>query len=164
MAIFLPVVLVGAPIGYFTWSTVFNEADYQAAKICHGDVSTSQQKSKINDPNYDLFIFWLNSFFSAGVRQLLREDYPARSGFAATVGTVGSFGLLSRSMFGKNTRHRLFFAHAPPGADIRWVTAKMAGELLLRCGVIVYGAAVGGAVAGRLAVAGKPLPPSDTNQ
>ena len=46
-------------------------------------------------------------------------------------------------MFGKNTRHRLFFARAPPGADIRCVTFKMAGELLLRCGAIVYGAAAG---------------------
>ncbi|KAI7850475.1 hypothetical protein BDC45DRAFT_446971 [Circinella umbellata] len=113
MAIFLPVFLVGAPIGYFTWSKVFNEADYQAAKICHG------------------------------TKELLRECYPPRSGFASTIGTIASFGILARAMFGKNTRHRLFFARAPPGADIRWVTFKMAGELLLRCGAIVYGAAAG---------------------
>ncbi|KAI9494559.1 hypothetical protein BDB00DRAFT_818550 [Zychaea mexicana] len=137
MAIFLPVVLVGAPIGYFTWSKVFNEADYQAAKICHGQVKSMEEKS---------------------TSELLRESYPPRSGFAGTVGTIGSFGILGKTMFGKSTRHRLFFARAPPGADIRWVTFKMAGEILLRCGAVVYGAAAGGALAGRLAVARQPLP------
>ncbi|KAI9246254.1 hypothetical protein BDA99DRAFT_543348 [Phascolomyces articulosus] len=142
MAIFLPVFLVGAPIGYFTWSKVFNEADYQAAKICHGTITSSEEKS---------------------TSELLREYYPPRSGFASTVGTIGSFGILARTMFGKNTRHRLFFARAPVGADIRWVTIKMAGELLLRCGAIVYGAAAGGAFAGRLAVARQPLPVTSSN-
>ena len=96
---------------------------------------------------YCVFSFFFlqnkNIYIFLGTNELLRECYPPRSGFVSTIGTVASFGILARGMFGKSTRHRLFFARAPPGADIRWVTFKMAGELLLRCGAIVYGAAAG---------------------
>lgn len=42
MAVFLPVVLVGAPVGYFSWTTVFNGVDYKVAKISEGPVKDDQ--------------------------------------------------------------------------------------------------------------------------
>ncbi|KAI9319197.1 hypothetical protein BX666DRAFT_1854701 [Dichotomocladium elegans] len=139
MAVFLPAILIGAPIGYFTWATVFNGVDYQAAKICHGNPPPSDQGN--------------------AVEQLV-QYYPPRSGLAATVGSVASLGVLGKVAFGPDTRHRLFFAKAPANADIRVVTLKLAAELFARCGFVFYGAAAGGATAGRLAVAGrKPTPP-----
>lgn len=81
------------------------------------------------------------------------ERYPARSLTASAIGSVASFGILSKTMFPAHTRHRLFFAKAPPHANIRIETLKLGLELLVRSGVVFYGTAVGGAVTGRLAVA-----------
>lgn len=87
--------------------------------------------------------------------ELLREYYPPRSGWAATAGTLVSMGVLGKLTFQPDTRHRLFFAKAPANTDIRIVTLKLAMELIARCGVVFYGGAAGGAISGRLAVAGK---------
>ncbi|KAL1934800.1 hypothetical protein VTP01DRAFT_6982 [Rhizomucor pusillus] len=130
MAVFLPVVLVGAPVGYFSWTTVFNGVDYQVAKISEGPVKDDQGKS---------------------ISELLHQDYRPRSGMAAAAGSLVSFAALSKVTFNKETRHRLFFAKAPPNTNIRMATLKMGIELLIRSGIVFYGAAVGGAVAGRLA-------------
>lgn len=70
---------------------------------------------------------------------------------AAAAGSLVSFAALSKVTFNKETRHRLFFAKAPPNTNIRMATLKMGIELLIRSGIVFYGAAVGGAVAGRLA-------------
>lgn len=64
-------------------------------------------------------------------------------------------GVLGKMTFRPDTRHRLFFAKAPANTDIRIVTLKLAMELIARCGVVFYGGAAGGAISGRLAVAGK---------
>ncbi|CAO3593986.1 unnamed protein product [Absidia cylindrospora] len=102
MAFAIPV-LIGAPIGYFTWSLVCKHVDYQVAKLCYDDNIPSTQKGK--------------------------------------------------TMFPATTRYRLFFAKAPPHANIRIETLKLGMELLVRSGIVFYGTAVGGAVTGRLAVA-----------
>lgn len=72
------------------------------------------------------------------------------SSIAATIGTIGSVGILSKLMFTPQTRHRLFFARAPANSNIRIETLKMGIELLVRTGVVFYGGAVGGATAGRV--------------
>lgn len=87
--------------------------------------------------------------------ELLEQYYPSRSGWAATAGTLVSMGVLGKMTFRPDTRHRLFFAKAPANTDIRIVTLKLAMELIARCGVVFYGGAAGGAISGRLAVAGK---------
>lgn len=43
MAVFLPAFLIGAPIGYFTFSKVFNGVDYETAKLCQGPPPQSLQ-------------------------------------------------------------------------------------------------------------------------
>lgn len=65
------------------------------------------------------------------------------------MGTIGSIGILSKLTFQANTRHRLFFAKAPANSNIRIETLKMGIELLVRSGIVFYGGAVGGAIAGR---------------
>ncbi|CDH58289.1 predicted protein [Lichtheimia corymbifera JMRC:FSU:9682] len=135
MAVFLPAFLIGAPIGYFTFSKVFNGVDYEAAKLCQGPPPQNLKDRSTSE--------------------LLREYYPPRSGWAATAGTLVSMGVLGKLTFQPDTRHRLFFAKAPANADIRIVTLKLAMELIARCGVVFYGGAAGGAISGRLAVAGK---------
>ena len=72
------------------------------------------------------------------------------SSLAATAGTIVSAGILGKLTFTPHTRHRLFFAKAPPGSNIRIETLKMGMELLLRSGLVFYGAASGGAIAGRV--------------
>ncbi|KAI8339138.1 hypothetical protein BC941DRAFT_451427 [Chlamydoabsidia padenii] len=135
MAFAIPVI-VGAPIGYLTWSLVCKHVDYQVAKLCYNDFPTTQKDGS-----------------TLTITQQL-ERYPSRSLAASTVGSVASFGLLSKTMFPAQTRHRLFFAKAPPHANIRIETLKLGLELLVRSGVVFYGTAVGGAITGRLAVAG----------
>lgn len=68
------------------------------------------------------------------------------------MGTIATVGVLGKLMFTPKVRHRLFFAKAPPNSNIRVVTLKLGIELLFRTGVVFYGGAMGGAVAGRLAV------------
>lgn len=58
-------------------------------------------------------------------------------------------GVLGKLTFTPQTRHRLFFAKAPPNSNIRVETLKMGIELLVRSGIVFYGGAIGGAVAGR---------------
>lgn len=76
---------------------------------------------------------------------------PPNSKVAAGLGALASVGLLSKLTFTPQTRHRLFFAQAPPNSNIRIVTLKLGVELLVRSGVVFYGGASGGAIAGRLA-------------
>ncbi|KAI8372789.1 uncharacterized protein BYT42DRAFT_500587 [Radiomyces spectabilis] len=119
MAAVLPVILIGAPIGYFTWTAVYNGVDRQVAKLYP------------NSSDADVL--------------------PAAPMWAATTGSLVSFGVLAKASFPPPTRHRLFFAKAPPNANIRIETLKMATELLIRSGIVFYGAAAGGALAGRVA-------------
>ncbi|ORZ23993.1 hypothetical protein BCR42DRAFT_365067 [Absidia repens] len=135
MAFAIPV-LIGAPIGYFTWSLVCKHVDYQVAKLCYDDNIPSTQKD--GSP-------------LTMTQQL--EYYPPRSMTMSMVGSVASCGVLGKTMFPAATRHRLFFAKAPPHANIRIETLKLGMELLVRSGIVFYGTAVGGAVTGRLAVA-----------
>lgn len=76
---------------------------------------------------------------------------PPISASAATVGTLATVGVLGKFMFTPATRHRLFFAKAPANSNIRAVTLKLGIELLIRSGIVFYGGATGGAIAGRLA-------------
>ncbi|KAL9542024.1 hypothetical protein PS6_010008 [Mucor atramentarius] len=76
---------------------------------------------------------------------------PPNSKVAAGLGALVSVGLLSKVTFTPQTRHRLFFAQAPPNSNIRIVTLKLGIELLVRSGIVFYGGASGGAIAGRLA-------------
>ncbi|KAI7875563.1 hypothetical protein K492DRAFT_168015 [Lichtheimia hyalospora FSU 10163] len=135
MAVFLPAFLIGAPIGYFTFSKVFNGVDYETAKLCQGPPPQSLK--------------------DRSTAELLGEYYPPHSGWAATAGTLASMAVLGKVTFRPDTRHRLFFAKAPANTDIRIVTLKLALELVARCGVVFYGGAAGGAISGRLAVARK---------
>lgn len=57
---------------------------------------------------------------------------------------------LAKATFTPATRRRLFFERAPPGANMRILAAKLGLELLWRCSAVFYGAAAGGAIAGRL--------------
>jgi hypothetical protein len=66
------------------------------------------------------------------------------------LGTVASVGILSKTLFTAHTRHRLFFAKSPANSNIRVETLKLGLELLFRSGVVFYGGAVGGALAGRI--------------
>ncbi|CAO3645200.1 unnamed protein product [Cunninghamella blakesleeana] len=133
MAFAIPVI-VGVPIGYFTWSLVSKYTDYQVIKACYED-----NQQDIN---------------SLTISQKL-EEYPPRSFIATTAGSVVSFGILSKAMFPSPTRHRLFFAKASPNTNMRIETVKIGLELLLRSGIVFYGTAVSGAATGRLAVGGK---------
>lgn len=72
------------------------------------------------------------------------------STIAATAGTIASVGVLGKLAFTPPTRHRLFFAKAPPNSNIRIETLKMGMELLVRSGIVFYGGATGGAIAGRV--------------
>lgn len=65
------------------------------------------------------------------------------------MGTIASVGVLSKISFPAHTRHRLFFANAPANSNIRVETLKLGIELLVRTGIVFYGGAVGGAIAGR---------------
>ncbi|KAI8076825.1 uncharacterized protein BX664DRAFT_344048 [Halteromyces radiatus] len=132
MAFAIPVI-VGAPIGYFTWSLVCQHVDYQVAKLCYSNMPTQKDADMT-------------------ISQQL-EHYPTRSLTASMAGSVISFGVLGKTMFPERTRHRLFFAKAPPQANLRIETLKLGIELLARCGVVFYGTAVVGAITGRLAVA-----------
>jgi hypothetical protein len=73
------------------------------------------------------------------------------SKMAALAGTVVTGAVLSKFTFTPATRHRLFFAKAPANANIRTETLKLGIELLVRSGIVFYGAAAGGASSGRLA-------------
>ncbi|GAA5805209.1 hypothetical protein HPULCUR_010723 [Helicostylum pulchrum] len=115
MALFVPVI-IGLPIGYFTWAKVFDTVDDCVSQALSGDNKTTEPNSSV----------------------------------AATVGTIGSVGILSKLMFRPNTRHRLFFAQAPVNSNIRVETLKMGIELLIRTGMVFYGGAVVGASAGRV--------------
>ncbi|KAG2229410.1 hypothetical protein BDF21DRAFT_236627 [Thamnidium elegans] len=117
MALFVPVI-IGLPIGYFTWAKVFDTVDDCVSQALSGNNKTTEK-----GPN---------------------------SSVAATVGTIGSVGILSKLMFKPNTRHRLFFAQAPANSNIRIETLKMGIELLVRTGIVFYGGAVVGASAGRV--------------
>ncbi|KAI7893114.1 uncharacterized protein EV154DRAFT_502503 [Mucor mucedo] len=112
MALFVPVI-IGLPIGYFTWAKVFDTADRQ-------------------------------------ISQVLKKQEEPNSTIAATVGTIGTVGVLSKLSFPAHTRHRLFFANAPANSNIRVETLKLGIELLVRTGIVFYGGAVGGAIAGRV--------------
>ncbi|KAG2204778.1 hypothetical protein INT47_004053 [Mucor saturninus] len=113
MALFVPVI-IGLPIGYFTWAKVFDTADGQISQVL---------KKQVEESNSTL---------------------------AATVGTIGTVGVLSKLSFPAHTRHRLFFANAPANSNIRVETLKLGIELLVRTGIVFYGGAVGGAIAGRV--------------
>ncbi|CAO3623719.1 unnamed protein product [Cunninghamella echinulata] len=134
MAFAIPV-LVGAPIGYFTWSLVCKYTDYQVINAFYNDGNQRDTTS-------------------LSISQKL-EEYPPRSFIASTIGSVVSFTGLSKVIFPPPTRHCLFFAKAPPNTNIRMETVKMGLELLLRSGVVFYGTAVGGAITGRLVTGGK---------
>ncbi|KAK4519693.1 secretory subunit [Mucor velutinosus] len=133
MALFVPVI-IGLPIGYFTWAKVFDTVDnsvYQIASKKQSTISSSHSDGSIAD--------------SAALAK------PPNSKLAAGLGALVSVGLLSKVTFTPQTRHRLFFAQAPPNSNIRIVTLKLGIELLVRSGVVFYGGASGGAIAGRLA-------------
>ncbi|KAI8646440.1 hypothetical protein BD408DRAFT_449717 [Parasitella parasitica] len=115
MALFVPVI-VGLPIGYFTWAKVFDSVDSGYTLDGNSNISAKPPNSKI----------------------------------AGSLGTLVSVGLLSKATFTPRTRHRLFFAKAPPNSNIRIITLKMGINLLIRSGIVFYGGASGGAVAGRL--------------
>ncbi|CAO3608900.1 unnamed protein product [Mucor hiemalis] len=119
MALFVPVI-IGLPIGYFTWAKVFDSADNATFRALIGNNS---KEDILKGPN---------------------------SSIAATAGAVVSVGVLGKLTFTPQTRHRLFFAKAPPNSNIRVETLKMGIELLIRSGIVFYGGAVGGAVAGRV--------------
>ncbi|RCI06547.1 hypothetical protein CU098_011937 [Rhizopus stolonifer] len=114
MALFVPL-LIGAPIGYFTWTKVFDFADNKITSVISNE-----------------------------------ENNTSSSTLGAIVGTVGSIGILSKATFTPQTRHRLFFAKSPANSNIRIETLKLGMELLFRSGVVFYGGAVGGALAGRI--------------
>ncbi|KAL0142387.1 hypothetical protein V8B55DRAFT_1497505 [Mucor lusitanicus] len=143
MALFVPVI-VGLPIGYFTWAKVFDTVDNSVYQIT--------QKSNLQQAYYHQIQvpFKLVSCNSSATDNttLLR---PPNSKIAAGLGALLSVGLLSKVTFTPQTRHRLFFAQAPPNSNIRLVTLKLGIELLLRSGIVFYGGASGGAIAGRLA-------------
>ncbi|ORX46063.1 hypothetical protein DM01DRAFT_1339703 [Hesseltinella vesiculosa] len=132
MAFAIPVI-VGVPIGYLTWSLVSKHVDYQVAKSCYGDCT-------LGNP-------------TLSISQRL-EQYPPRSMTVSTLGSAVSLVILGKAMFPADTRHRLFFAKAAQGTNLRVATVKMGIEVLARCGVVFYGAAAAGATAGRLAVGG----------
>lgn len=85
----------------------------------------------------------------------LQSTKPPNSSTAAIGGTIVSVALLGKMTFTPQTRHRLFFAKAPPNSNIRVETLKMGIELLVRSGIVFYGGATGGAIAGRLAATNK---------
>lgn len=120
MALFVPVI-IGLPIGYFTWAKVFDSADNATFHV-------------------------LNGSDSKGGAELIKGP---NSSIAAAAGTIASVGVLGKLTFTPQTRHRLFFAKAPPNSNIRVETLKMGIELLVRSGIVFYGGAIGGAVAGR---------------
>ncbi|KAF1804750.1 hypothetical protein FB192DRAFT_1359354 [Mucor lusitanicus] len=135
MALFVPVI-VGLPIGYFTWAKVFDTVDNSVYQITQKKQSSTSLLPSNSDSS------------ATDNTTLLR---PPNSKIAAGLGALLSVGLLSKVTFTPQTRHRLFFAQAPPNSNIRLVTLKLGIELLLRSGIVFYGGASGGAIAGRLA-------------
>ncbi|EPB83266.1 hypothetical protein HMPREF1544_09966 [Mucor circinelloides 1006PhL] len=125
MALFVPVI-IGLPIGYFTWAKVFDTVDNSVYQI-----TQKKEPSTISTTPHSV--------------------KPPNSKVAAGLGALVSVGLLSKVTFTPQTRHRLFFAQAPPNSNIRIVTLKLGIELLVRSGIVFYGGASGGAIAGRLA-------------
>ncbi|KAI7905774.1 uncharacterized protein BX663DRAFT_500855 [Cokeromyces recurvatus] len=122
MALFAPLI-ISIPIGYFTWTKVFDIVDNGVYQITQS-----------------------NAFDE--VKQQLKK--PPISFAAATIGTVTSIGVLGKLAFTANTRHRLFFAKAPANSNIRIETLKLGIELLIRSSIVFYGSAIGGAVTGRI--------------
>ncbi|KAI9485489.1 MAG: hypothetical protein EXX96DRAFT_545291 [Benjaminiella poitrasii] len=127
MALFAPLI-VGLPIGYFTWAKVFDIVDNYAYKITHSNANQANKED-----------------------QDLQLKKPPNSSAAAMIGMVASIGILGKLSFTPNTRHRLFFAKAPVNSNIRTETLKLGMELLIRSGIVFYGGAAGGAIAGRIA-------------
>ncbi|KAG2190591.1 hypothetical protein INT46_006509 [Mucor plumbeus] len=136
MALFVPVI-IGLPIGYFTWAKVFDTVDNSVYQITQKSSTTSNQAHV-----YVYIPLDSSSIISTK---------PPNSKVAAGLGALISVGLLSKVTFTPQTRHRLFFAKAPPNSNIRIETLKMGVELLIRSGIVFYGGASGGAVTGRLA-------------
>ncbi|KAL9538216.1 hypothetical protein MBANPS3_011101 [Mucor bainieri] len=136
MALFVPVI-IGLPIGYFTWAKVFDTVDNSVYQI-----TQKKQPSAISPPSHSV---------EGGATDGTTLVKPPNSKIAAGLGALISVGLLSKVTFTPQTRHRLFFAQAPPNSNIRIVTLKLGIELLVRSGIVFYGGASGRAIAGRLA-------------
>lgn len=150
MALFVPVI-IGLPIGYFTWAKVFDTVDNSVYRITQKPSTTSNQGIKIH---YDLRHVHQSTHVYVYIpldSSSIISTKPPNSKVAAGLGALVSVGLLSKVTFTPQTRHRLFFAKAPPNSNIRIETLKMGIELLIRSGIVFYGGASGGAVAGRLA-------------
>jgi hypothetical protein len=147
MALFVPVI-IGLPIGYFTWATVFNSVDNCIYKITN---KNNDDKGKITLLLFLIEIVKLIELLDA----TLQLTKPANSSIGAIGGTMVSMGVLGKLAFTSQVRHRLFFAKAPPNSNIRIETLKMGIELLVRSGVVFYGGATGGAIAGRLVATGR---------
>jgi hypothetical protein len=150
MALFVPVI-IGVPIGYFTWATVFNSVDNCIHKITSNNTNENDQGKKLLFFQNFTEINKVTIVFVTNLDATLQLTKPPNSSLAAVGGTVVSVSLLGKLAFTPQTRHRLFFAKAPPNSNIRIETLKMGIELLVRSGVVFYGGATGGAIAGRLA-------------
>lgn len=152
MALFVPVI-IGLPIGYFTWAKVFDTVDNSVYQITQkkepSTISTTPHSGTWDSchaikPTQKVSI-------DGGITDNKSLVKPPNSKVAAGLGALVSVGLLSKVTFTPQTRHRLFFAQAPPNSNIRIVTLKLGIELLVRSGIVFYGGASGGAIAGRLA-------------
>ncbi|OZJ02180.1 hypothetical protein BZG36_04324 [Bifiguratus adelaidae] len=75
---------------------------------------------------------------------------PPPSTALATTGTLLSLPPLVRLVLPAQKRHDLFLAPAKAGSNLRLASAQLAWQVVWRCGAIIYGSAVGGAVGGRL--------------
>ncbi|CEP08193.1 hypothetical protein [Parasitella parasitica] len=144
MALFVPVI-IGLPIGYFTWAKVFDAVDDSVYQLTQKPSDTNQGNKKAT-----LIAKQLTQVYSLDGSSKISAKCP-NSKVAGSLGALVSVGLLSKVAFTPQTRHRLFFAKAPPNSNIRIETLKMGIELLIRSGIVFYGGASGGAVAGRLA-------------
>ncbi|KAG0170440.1 hypothetical protein DFQ30_002512 [Apophysomyces sp. BC1015] len=47
MAAVLPVILIGTPIGYFTWTKVFDSVDHVVTRVCHEQDSSEPPRSTL---------------------------------------------------------------------------------------------------------------------
>ncbi|CAO3619910.1 unnamed protein product [Mucor fragilis] len=87
MALFVPVI-IGLPIGYFTWAKVFDTVDNSVYQITHKKQPSTVSDGSITDST-----------------ALVKSP---NSKVAAGLGALVSVGLLSKLTFTPQTRHRLF--------------------------------------------------------